>query len=751
MDYLWFQSSSMLGWLFDSTICISILICLILTIKAFTKGRLHAWWSYGLWLLLLLRMMMPWGIESRMSIFNYLPASLENESYMPFLIEHDLSIPLIQGDFDTAKTFIVPTFTDADLAKGPADRYYDVKESSGSHFNLSLDNALLILWLTGVMLLGIKTLFKNFMFWLIISRLPSVKNKIFLDLFEKCRSSLAIQKDIAVIVTDKVKSPALFGYFKPRLLLPPQFFDTLQRDELRYVFLHELGHLKRHDILISWLVTVLQIVHWFNPCVWYAFHHLRVDQEAACDAYVLSRTKQVQPTDYANTIVSLLERFVQNRQLPSLVGIIENKSQIRRRIAMILNFKRNTLQTRFASILVFFIVGLIFFTSSSGKEGLNTLGTAIDLKEAQFIRPNNELASNIHDNTISPVENGKVFHESTDIVKSQGMLKNIEKKEAAEIAQAKADTNNIIPQEDPLILAANKKQEIPSENITPEIEEPESKPGIEYAEAVQEQESSIDYTSRGMSLLEKGQIDDAISAFNKAIELNPGNSVAYFSRGITYFKQGKNENAISDYNKAIEISPEFVAAYQNRGILYRSIGKYKKAISDYDKAIELNPENAATYNMRGIANYMKGQINIAIADYNKAIRINPEFAAPYQNRGYFYHRKGKYAKAISNYDKAIEFNPENANAYILRGHCYYYMGDYTRALSDYDKAVELNPESAVPKNYRDLAHVRSSSSRHRYYRGSCSFGNAGVVSGNPGGGAFTESLYSSYYIPPGTK
>jgi len=405
MEHISFQTSWVLGWLFDSTICISILICLILTIKAVTKGKLPAWWSDGLWLLLLLRMLMPWGIESRMSLFNHLPAPLENESYMPFLMEHDFSIPLMQDNFDTTKTTTAPTSTDADLVKEPANRYYDnynSKESNRSHFNLSLDNALLILWFTGVMLFGIIILFKNLMFWLIIRRLPSVRDKIFLDLFEKCRLSLAIRKNVAVIVTDKVKSPALFGYFKPRLLLPPHFLDTLQRDELRYVFLHELSHLKRHDIGVSWLVTVLQIVHWFNPFVWYAFHHLRVDQEAACDAYVLSRIKEIQPADYANTIVSLLERFIQNRQLPSLVGIIENKSQIRRRLAMIMNFKRYTLQTKCALILMLSIVGLIFLTGSSGKADAHKTEIAGDFKESKVIRSNDGLVSNRHDKKVSP-------------------------------------------------------------------------------------------------------------------------------------------------------------------------------------------------------------------------------------------------------------------------------------------------------------------------------------------------------------
>ena len=145
----------------------------------------------------------------------------------------------------------------------------------------------------------------------------------------------------------------------------------MQKDELRCVFLHELGHLKNHDIGVSWLVTILQAVHWFNPFVWYGFHLMRIDQEIACDTYVLSRIKQINPADYANTIVRLLDRFIQNRQLPSLAGIIENKSQIKRRIALIMNFKKYTYKKTVVSAFMFLAVGLIFFTSPNGLSSVN--------------------------------------------------------------------------------------------------------------------------------------------------------------------------------------------------------------------------------------------------------------------------------------------------------------------------------------------------------------------------------------------
>ena len=65
-----------------------------------------------------------------------------------------------------------------------------------------------------------------------------------------------------------------------------------------------------------------------------------------------------------------------------------------------------------------------------------------------------------------------------------------------------------------------------------------------------------EYISQGVSSLKQGQVEDAITKFNRAIDLDPGKAVAYAARGSAYFRLEKLDNAISDYNKAIEINPE---------------------------------------------------------------------------------------------------------------------------------------------------------------------------------------------------
>ena len=67
----------------------------------------------------------------------------------------------------------------------------------------------------------------------------------------------------------QIKTPTLFGFIRPRLLLPKEMLEEASHEEMQYIFLHELAHLKRLDIYLGWLTSVIQILHWFNPSMGY--------------------------------------------------------------------------------------------------------------------------------------------------------------------------------------------------------------------------------------------------------------------------------------------------------------------------------------------------------------------------------------------------------------------------------------------------------------------------------------------------
>jgi bla regulator protein BlaR1 len=101
------------------------------------------------------------------------------------------------------------------------------------------------------------------------------------------------------------------------------------------------------------------VLHWFNPLVWLAFHRMRSDRELACDAFVLSRTQGEGTKDYGRAILSMVERFSIPQSLPGMAGILENRSQLKRRIAMITQFKNNSYQWSPLAVILILILACV--------------------------------------------------------------------------------------------------------------------------------------------------------------------------------------------------------------------------------------------------------------------------------------------------------------------------------------------------------------------------------------------------------
>lgn len=143
---------------------------------------------------------------------------------------------------------------------------------------------------------------------------------------------------------------------------------------------------------------------------------------------------------------------------------------------------------------------------------------------------------------------------------------------------------------EPALSTDSENNDLPAQNESPVKTSSDSANVPETRGAEPENEDAAAYISRGVSCLKKGQIEDAISDFNKAIDIDPRDAVAYIARGSAYYKLNRFDNALTDYNRAIDLNPGYANAYINRGACYNAIKKYNKAIADYKKATELKPE-----------------------------------------------------------------------------------------------------------------------------------------------------------------
>ena len=242
-----------------------------------------------------------------------------------------------------------------------------------------------------------------------------------------------------------------------------------------------------------------------------------------------------------------------------------------------------------------------------------------------------------------------------------------------------------------------------SETVKPLVEEKQSV----FAET---------YFYRGNEKYLMRNYEDAITAYNEAIRLQPDFANAYVNRGLAKEKLGQHEAAITDYSSAIKIDSELAGAYNNRGSAQRRLGQHFLALEDLSTAIQLDPRYVKAYVNRGNAKNSLGHPNEALEDFNTALDLDPDSAEAYNNRGVAKAALMQLPDAIKDFDTAIELNPELANAYYSRGIAKYIIGRQIReAKSDLLIALKLAKryDDANLKSNAELALVLLAESTYR--------------------------------------
>ncbi|MCX5696304.1 MAG: tetratricopeptide repeat protein [Candidatus Omnitrophica bacterium] len=190
--------------------------------------------------------------------------------------------------------------------------------------------------------------------------------------------------------------------------------------------------------------------------------------------------------------------------------------------------------------------------------------------------------------------------------------------------------------------------------------------------------------------------NNSIVLWSDVLKNYPNEATAYKNRGVAYRDQGNFTQAISDYNRAIELNPNDADPYNNRGVVYRDQGNFTQAISDYNRAIELKPNYADAYYNRALAYQAQGSPAQAISNFSKAIKIDSHLVKAYNNRATAYVQEKNYELALSDLNKAIEITPNDGEVFYNRAVVRFLMKEYDKAWMDIHRAEELG-EKVDPK------------------------------------------------------
>ncbi len=324
---------------------------LVIVVWAFDL-LIHKWvWPqvrYLLWLLILLKLILPPAFSSPVSVTSRLienemievpvatvPRSVISTSQPPLIKLFDYS----QNPPDSIGSDLGPDIISSSSNVVQPERLAEEKVSpseggvaaTSDMVEMSLQSYLMLLWLLGACFFSVWLFirFRNLQKCYFQDSLDVQLPDWFDEQFDEISALLKLKRKPKIILSQKVHCPAVFGVFRPVFLMPANQICYLSKAEGRHIILHELAHIKRKDLWLHAIYMALQILYWFHPLVWWTSKRLQHLRELCCDATVSNFLRE-KTKDYRETLIQTAKALVAKPVEPGmgLLGLFEDSHRL---------------------------------------------------------------------------------------------------------------------------------------------------------------------------------------------------------------------------------------------------------------------------------------------------------------------------------------------------------------------------------------------------------------------------------------
>ena len=312
----------------------ALLILILFLGKPFLKNRVSRQWQYYIWLIVILRLLLPFGPET--NLMGKAGQTMYNE--------------------------LLP----ASPASSALLREQPVSDIRGFAPVLLFSH----IWLITAfgMLVRRVTIYQSFMRYVNVGSDP-VSDIEILDRLSVIAGQAGVKKPTELYVNHLISSPMLAGFFRPCIILPD---IDISEDDFLYIAMHELTHYKRRDMLYKWLVQITVCLHWFNPLIHLMCREITKECEFSCDEAVLKKTGYDHAGEYGKTLINAMAAVGKYKENLGAVTLSENKRLLKERLGAIMHFKKKSKTIQFLTgiltlgiILGAFFVGIYSVTSTS--------------------------------------------------------------------------------------------------------------------------------------------------------------------------------------------------------------------------------------------------------------------------------------------------------------------------------------------------------------------------------------------------
>ncbi len=166
-----------------------------------------------------------------------------------------------------------------------------------------------------------------------------------------------------------------------------------------------------------------------------------------------------------------------------------------------------------------------------------------------------------------------------------------------------------------------------------------------------EKMSASEYYNYGLEHVKKGGFDEAIAAWERALELEPTMTNAYEKLAKAYYTQGKFTKAGEIYRKELTLKPDDPMIYFSLGVVYRMNEQLEDAVKMQTQALSLNPKLASAYNELGLTYCKQKRLDEAVAAHKTALELDPKLGTAHNYLGVVYLLKGMSAEADAEFNE----------------------------------------------------------------------------------------------------
>jgi Tfp pilus assembly protein PilF/4-amino-4-deoxy-L-arabinose transferase-like glycosyltransferase len=203
------------------------------------------------------------------------------------------------------------------------------------------------------------------------------------------------------------------------------------------------------------------------------------------------------------------------------------------------------------------------------------------------------------------------------------------------------------------------------------------------------------YNNLANAYAKQGDVDLAIGAALRALEIEPDYGVAHYNLGNLYMQQGRFDLARRHFEEALRLLPNYAEAHSNYGQLLAEGGDLATGMEHFQKAIALNPSVSRAHLNFGVALAKTGRMDDAIAPLQQAAALSPEAAEPIYYLGSVYAAQNRYAEAEAAFNQAVRLRPDFAPAHQSLAHLLELQGRKAQALQHYQESVRLMKQGGM--------------------------------------------------------